>query len=102
MSEYKSVSMKFSPSQMTKVRSAINSGEGVTIQVENKHVSENGNITLNLTKTQVDKIRKLYGGKQVRLNLSKTQPKSGKTNVNKSNKVDKVCLKLNLRKRILK
>ena len=76
MSSYKTVSIRLSPSQLTKLRNAIKNNEGITIQVGSRNVNGNGNVTLNLTDTQVDKVNKLASGKQVRLNLSKTQLKS--------------------------
>ena len=76
MSSYKTVSIRLSPSQLTKLRNAIKNNEGITIQVGSRNVNGNGNVTLNLTDSQINKIDKLASGKQVRLNLSKTQLKS--------------------------
>ena len=85
MSSYKTVSIRLSPSQLTKLRNAIKNDEGITIQVGSRNVNGNGNVTLNLTDSQINKIDKLASGKQVRLNLSKTQLKSLGRDAGKSN-----------------
>ena len=75
---YTNVQMKLSETQLRKVKSAIEEKTGTVIQItrENLNLSGDYNITVPLTKTQVEKLDKLTDN-GIRLKLSKTQLSSG-------------------------
>ena len=69
---YTNVQMKLSETQLRKVKSAIEEKTGTVIQITRDNLSGDYNITVPLTKTQVEKLNKLTDN-GVRLKLSKTQ-----------------------------
>ena len=76
---YINTRVNISENQVAKIKSAINSSKGVTIQFSFEDL-KNPNHTLALTKTQLDKLAKAFNkGVGVRIALSKTQLEHNKT-----------------------
>ena len=93
---YTNVQMKLSETQLRKVKSAIEEKTGTVIQITRDNLvtdlSGDYNITVPLTKTQVEKLDKLTDN-GIRLKLSKTQLSSGSnTSVTSTSKASDVEL----------
>ena len=78
MVEYIATKVKLSPGQMQRLKSAIKNDEEMRIQINMLDIDVDTGVMLNLTKTQVDRLKGLDRGKAARITLSKTQLKSMK------------------------
>ena len=76
--EYKNVKVNINDYQRAKIKSAVDAGKPVTIQL--KFVDLTGNDILALTQGQIDSIAKAYENNSgVRITMSKTQTEFNKT-----------------------